>query len=180
LLEGYRSGRPAALTEKRQQHWGDILDSGPVAYGLDSGLWTSPKVAWLIEAEFGVPYHPGHVRKLLRDPGFSVQRPRRVLARADAAGQDRRPCRISPGLKKARARHGALLFTGEAGFRQDSTLHATRSRVGRPPEIPVPGERKSVKISGALELWRTRFEYRPDSVFHAATSLGFREQPARR
>src|SRR4051794_10190641 len=42
LLEGYRSGRPSELTEQQRQQLGDILDSGPVAYGLDSGIWTSP------------------------------------------------------------------------------------------------------------------------------------------
>ena len=54
LLEGVRSGRPSELTEKQQQQLGDILDSGPVAYGLDSGIWTSPMIAWVIEEEFGV------------------------------------------------------------------------------------------------------------------------------
>jgi transposase len=100
LLEGYRSGRPAELTEKQRQQLGDILDSGPVAYGLDSGIWTAPIIAWVIEEEFGVQYHPGHVRKLLCALGFSVQRPRRVLARADAVAQDRWHRRIYPTLKK--------------------------------------------------------------------------------
>lgn len=100
LLEGYRPGRPSELTEKQQQQLGDILDSGPVAYGLDTGIWTSPMIAWVIEEEFGVQYHPGHVRKLLHGWGFSVQRPRRVLARADAAAQDRWHRRIYPALKK--------------------------------------------------------------------------------
>jgi transposase len=104
LLEGYRSGRPSELSEKQQQQLGDILDSGPVAYGLDSGIWTSPMIAWVIETGFGVQYHPGHVRKLLRGWGFSVQRPRRVLARADAAAQDRWHRRIYPALKKKPAR----------------------------------------------------------------------------
>jgi transposase len=100
LLEGYRSGRPSELTEKQQQQLGDMLDSGPVAYGVDSGIWTSPLIAWVIEEEFGVQYHPGHVRKLLHGLGFSVQRPRRVLARADAAAQDRWHRRTNPTLKK--------------------------------------------------------------------------------
>src|SRR3954447_399331 len=103
LLEGVRSGRPVELSEKQQQQLGDILDSGPVAYGLDTGIWTSAVIAWLIEEEFGIQYHPGHVRKLLHDWGFSVQRPRRVLARADAATQDRWH-RIYPALKKKPAR----------------------------------------------------------------------------
>jgi transposase len=100
LLEGYRSGRPSELTEKQRQQLGDILDSGPVAYGLDSGIWTSPMITWVIEEEFGVQYHPGHVRKLLHALGFSVQRPRRVLARADAAAQDRWHRLTYPSLKK--------------------------------------------------------------------------------
>jgi hypothetical protein len=37
-----------------------------------------------------------------------------------------------------------------------------------------------VKIFGAIELWRTRFDYRQDTVFNAVTYLGFLEQLARR
>jgi transposase len=100
LLEGYRPGRPPLLTAEQRAHLGDIVDSGPVAYGLDTGLWTSPMLAWVIEEEFGVAYHPGHVRKLLHNLGFSMQRPRRVLARADASEQDRWHRRTYPNLKK--------------------------------------------------------------------------------
>ena len=100
LLEGQRSGRPAELTARQREQLGDILDSGPVPYGLDAGVWTSPMIAWVIAEEFGVHYHPGHVRKLLHAMGFSVQRPKRVLARADRAQQDRWHRRIYPDLKK--------------------------------------------------------------------------------
>jgi transposase len=73
-----------------------------------------------------------------------------------------------------------LIFTDEASFRQDSTLHTTWSRVGCPPEVPITGERKTVKILGAIELWRTRFHYRQDTVFNATSYLIFLEQLARR
>ena len=73
-----------------------------------------------------------------------------------------------------------MVFTDEASFRQDSTLHATGSRVGCPAQVPVTGERKSVKVFGAIELWRTRFDYRQDTVFNATTYLAFLEQLARR
>ena len=98
LLEGYRSGRPSELSAEQHQQLGDILDSGPVAYGLDNGVWTSPMISWVIEEEFGVTYHPGHVRKLLHTLGFSVQRPRRVLARANPTEQDRWHRRIYPQI----------------------------------------------------------------------------------
>jgi transposase len=43
----------------------------------------------------------------------------------------------------------------------------------------VTGQRKSVKILGAIELWKARFHYRPDTVFNACTYLAFLEQLAR-
>jgi len=138
LLEGYRSGRPSELSEKQQQQQqlGDILDSGPVAYGLDSGIWTSPMIAWVIETGFGVQYHPGHVRKLLRGWGFSVQRPRRVLARADAAAQDRWHRRIYPALKKKPAR--------DTGHSCSPTKPASgKTRLSTPPGAASGARRKS-------------------------------------
>jgi len=104
LLEGHRSGRPNGLAEKERRQLGDILDSGPAAYGLDTGIWTSPMISWVIEEEFGIEYHPGHVRKILHEIGFSVQRPKRVLARADAAERDRWQRYTYPNIKKKRAR----------------------------------------------------------------------------
>ena len=88
------------------------------------------------------------------------------------------PAHLSADQKKAHSQDWALIFTDEASF-QDSTLHATWSRVGHPPEVPVTGERKNVKILGAIELWRTRFHYRENRVFNAASYLTFLEQLAR-
>lgn len=58
-------------------------------------------------------------------------------------------------------------------------MHATWSRVGRPPEIPVTGQRNSIKILGAIELFQTRFHYRQDTVFNASTYLAVLEQLTR-
>ena len=100
LLEGARSGRPREMTAQDEQSLADIIDSGPVAYGFLSGVWTSPMITRVIEEEFGISYHPGHVRKLLHRLGFSVQRPKRTLARADAREQDRWRRYTYPNLKK--------------------------------------------------------------------------------
>jgi len=102
LLEGYRCGRSALLTSRDKQALSDIVDSGPVAYGYLSGVWTSPMIARVIQDEFGIDYPPGHVRKLLQQLGFSVQRPQRKLARADPHQQDRWHLYTYPNLKKKR------------------------------------------------------------------------------
>ena len=70
LLEGHRSGRPPRLTQEDREQLRDIVESGPLAYGFNTGVWTSPIVAQVIEEEFQVDFHPGHVRKLLKAIGF--------------------------------------------------------------------------------------------------------------
>lgn len=106
LLEGYRCGRPANLTHYHKELLYDVVESGPVAYGLLSGVWTSPIIAGVIEEEFGVAYHPGHVRKLLKELGFSLQRPTTKLARADPKLQNRWVRYTYPNLKKKPKKSG--------------------------------------------------------------------------
>ncbi len=48
LQEGVHTGRPPALDCLDRRILADILDSGPVAYGFLSGVWTSPMISRLI------------------------------------------------------------------------------------------------------------------------------------
>lgn len=105
LLEGHRPGRPASLTEEDRQRLRDIVDSGPVAYGLQTGIWTSINLAEVIAEEFGVVYHQGHVRKVLRHIGLSVQRPTTRLVQADPALQRKWTRYTVPNLKKKPSRN---------------------------------------------------------------------------
>jgi len=107
LKEGYRSGRPARLTAPQRERIFDIVESGPIAYGFTTGIWTSPLLQHVIHEEFEVTYHPGHVRKLLQDLGCSVQRPTSRLVRADPREQNKWVRYTYPNLKKKRPPKGA-------------------------------------------------------------------------
>lgn len=100
LKEGERSGRPSRLSDVQKIILCDIIDSGPIAFGYSSGIWTSKRIAQVIFEEFGVEYHDGHVRKLLYDFGFSVRSPKRVLALADKEKQARWVSQTYPQIKK--------------------------------------------------------------------------------
>lgn len=100
LWEGQRSGRPSRLDPKQRETLCDILDSGPVAYGLETGIWTSPLIRQILREEFGQDYHPGHVRKLLRQLGYSVQRPTTRLVQADLRQKRKWVRSTYPNLKK--------------------------------------------------------------------------------
>ena len=86
---------------------------------------------------------------------------------------------VSQHKKKAKALGAALVFEDEASFRQDSTLHATWSKRGVQPTVPVTGARKSIKIFGCVDVFSAKFIYREDEVFNASTYIGFLEQIAR-
>jgi transposase len=106
LFEGLRPGRPVGLDPKQREALCDILDSGPVAYGLETGIWTSPLIAEIIREEFGQDYHPGHVRKLLRQLGYSRQRPTTRLVQADLHQKRTWVRSTYPRLKKTPKRKG--------------------------------------------------------------------------
>ncbi len=100
LLEGQRTGRPPRLSDLQKILLCDIIDSGPIAYGLMTGIWTSKIISEIIAWEFDVKYHDGHVRKLLQDFGFSIQTPKRLLAAADKEKRDKWVVETYPKLKK--------------------------------------------------------------------------------
>jgi transposase len=100
LLEGHRCGRPSGLNPNDKEKLLDIVESGPVAYGFDTGVWTSIIISKVIQNEFNLEYHPGHVRKLLKQVGLSFQRPTYVLAKADPAVRNKWTRYTYPLLKK--------------------------------------------------------------------------------
>lgn len=70
-----RAGRKRRLTKDQVEQIRAKLLQGARAQGYASDLWTLPRVAKLIEEVSRVHYHPGHVWRVLRQMGWSLQRP---------------------------------------------------------------------------------------------------------
>jgi transposase len=70
-----QAGRKRRLSKEQVEQIRAQLIQGPRAQGYSSDLWTLPRVAKLIEAVTTVHYHPGHVWRVLRKMGWSLQRP---------------------------------------------------------------------------------------------------------
>lgn len=79
-------GRPRKLTSRQRERLPRLLARGAQAFGYRTQLWTTKRVAAVIEREFGVHYHPAHVSRLLAECGWSCQKPeRRAIERDEAA-----------------------------------------------------------------------------------------------
>jgi transposase len=70
-----RSGRPPKLTEKQREKLPQLLARGAEAYGYRGEVWTTKRVAAVIERQFGVRYHPAHLSRLVRTINWTVQKP---------------------------------------------------------------------------------------------------------
>src|SRR5438552_150862 len=75
LVSADRLGRPAMTTQAQMDAVAAALLRGPQAHGWSTEIWTLPRIAEVIERVTGVRYHEGHVWKLLRGMGWSLQRP---------------------------------------------------------------------------------------------------------
>ena len=73
-----------------------------IIMGSDSDLAVMAEAGKVFE-EFGVKYNARHIRRILEEMGFSVQRPKRILAKADPMKQNRWRRYTYPNLKKKRA-----------------------------------------------------------------------------
>jgi transposase len=107
LHQAGRAGRKPLLSADDQRRLVELLQQGPERLGFETPLWTCWRVAHLIEKEFGISYHSGHVWKLLRALNWSVQRPvGRALERDEDAIREWKSQRW-PAIKKKPARKGA-------------------------------------------------------------------------
>ena len=78
-------GRPPKLDARGKQRLERALLKGAKEAGFPTDLWTCPRVALLIRDRFGVTYHVDHVGRLLRDLGWSPQKPQRRAVERDEA-----------------------------------------------------------------------------------------------
>jgi transposase len=78
----FSPGRPRALTNRQRKKVVKLLLKGALANGFSTELWTTRRVASLIEQHCEVQFHRSHVARLLHEMGFSCQKPeRRALER---------------------------------------------------------------------------------------------------
>ena len=107
LKKATRAGRKPALSQAALHKLERALERGPRAHGYDTELWTLQRVAALIEEQSGIDFHPGHVWRVLKQLGWSCQRPTgRALERDEAAIRQWKRRRW-PTLKKTPLRSGA-------------------------------------------------------------------------
>ena len=93
-------GRVPKLTAEQLAELPLLLAQGAEAWGFQGEVWTTPRVAGMIEQAFGVRYHPAHLSRLLRAIGWSPQKPMVRATQRNAAAIATWYATRWPALKK--------------------------------------------------------------------------------
>ncbi len=93
-------GAPRRLTPEQRSRIPELLAQGPESFGFRGEIWTQPRVTEVIRRQFNVSYHPSQVGRILKDCGWSRQKPVRRATQRDEAGIQRWKEERWPQLKK--------------------------------------------------------------------------------
>jgi len=71
----YSKGRPAKLGMPERRELLRMLKKGAIQAGFSTERWTQRRIQQVIEKHFGAIYHPRYVGRILKEMGWSVQKP---------------------------------------------------------------------------------------------------------
>jgi transposase len=60
-----------------------LVLKGPLAQGYRTNLWTTARIAEIVERVFGVRYHPDQIGRLMHSLGWPPQKPERRALKHD-------------------------------------------------------------------------------------------------
>lgn len=93
-------GASPKLTVEQKQVIPSILAHGAAAYGFRGEVWTCARIAWVIRQEFNVSYHKDHVSRLVKELGWTPQKPLERAAQRDELRIAHWRNEVWPALKK--------------------------------------------------------------------------------
>ena len=147
-------GPSARLTDDQIRELGALLAEGAVVHGWVNNLWTTARVAQVIEKRFGVKYHPAHVSKILRVRlNWSCQRPNQHYKGRDDAAIALWVKEEFPAIAAAAAARGAhLVFIDETGFMLVPTVRRTYAPRGQAPVHRTGDPHGRISCIGAIAI----------------------------
>jgi transposase len=146
-------GAVPKLTPDQKRLIPDFLWHGPEAYGFRGEVWTCPRVARVLDEEFGVGYSRSQVARILRALGWTPQIPITRAIQRDEAAIERWAEEDWPRLKQRARKEGrTLVFVDESGFYLLPGKVRTYGPQGLTPVIYEWQTRDHLSVMGGLTL----------------------------
>ena len=152
LRSGKHTGRPKKLSG-RQIAWihKTIRDKDPLQLKFPFALWTRSIVTRLIRNQFGLKVSESSAGRLLRQMGFSCQKPLYRAYQQNPKAVEYWKKAVFPQIKKRAKKLGATIyFEDESGIRSDFHAGTTWAPKGKTPVVKVTGARFSTNMVAAI------------------------------
>jgi transposase len=142
------------LSAEQHRELARLLLQGAKAHGWSTDLWTTTRVAALIERHFGTKFHHDHVGRMLHERlNWSPQKPeRRARERDEAAIEHWRQVRFPAIAEATRQRDAHLVFLDESGYMLTPTVRRTWAPCGQTPILDCWDRRDRVSAISCLTL----------------------------
>jgi transposase len=147
-------GPTPRLSPQQQQELETMLLQGAAACGFANHLWTTQRIADLVQAHFGVSWHHDHVGRFLRERlGWTAQKPHRRARERDEAAIGRWQKRNFPQIaRRARERNAHLVFLDESGFLLTPTVRRTWAPRGQTPDLSCWDRRDRLSVISCITV----------------------------
>lgn len=152
LRSGKHTGRPKKLSGS-QIAWihKTIRDKDPLQLKFPFALWTRSIVTRLIRNQFGLKVSESSAGRLLRQMGFSCQKPLYRAYQQNPEAVEYWKNTVFPQIKKRAKKLGATIyFEDESGIRSDFHAGTTWAPKGKTPVVKVTGARFSTNMVAAI------------------------------
>lgn len=131
-----KPGPSPQITEEQRATLRSVLVNGAVSAGYDSQLWTLKRVQSYIRKAFDIRLSITTVYYLLRNMGFSSQKPQKRARERDPMKVEEWKEQKWPQIReKAKSEDRTIVFIDESGISQKPARAATWAPVGETPVI---------------------------------------------
>lgn len=100
-IKGKAPGNAPRLSKAQLETLRGLLVEGALRHGFETDNWSRERIAQLIKDKFEVTYHVSHMSKLMRQIGFTLQKPHAKSYRKDEQSVAEWKQSELPALKKS-------------------------------------------------------------------------------
>src|SRR5271154_10696 len=156
-------GPATRLSLTQQKRLEQMLCEGAHAHGWPNQLWTTQRIADLIQRKFGISLHHDHVGRFLRQRlKWTPQKPRRRARERDEKAIAAWKSNVFPNILETASRRNAhVVFLDESGFMLTPTVRRTWAPQGQTPLLKCWDRRDRLSAISCITLSprRTRLNF---------------------
>ena len=151
LVSKKAKGPESKLTPRQKLQLAKYLVKNPLQLKFEFALWTIEMISEVIELKFGVTYSLVQVGRILKEIGFSWQRPLERAYQQDPVKVEKWLQREYPAIKKEAKKEKRVIYFGdEAGFHATAQYGKTWAIKGQTPIIKASGKREKINCISAI------------------------------